>query len=325
MKQDWTRSKLISEMEAFSFQNLPKLSDEAKRYCRYYQIDFSDTLPGIEQYLGSFDALGYRMAMHYFLPVSTKAAKGTVFIFHGYFDHVGLYGHLIKHCLEQGLAVVAYDLPGHGLSSGRPTAIQSFEDYQVVLNGCRNLCAEQTEHIVEPFYAIGQSTGGAVLVDHILNRTESSTAPDFKKVVLLAPLVRPVGWSSALFMHTMVGPFLSTWRRVFSENSNDPAFIKFLKKHDPLQSKVMSMAWISALRRWIKQIESAPSVDAKVLIIQGRRDMTVDWRHNITILQQKISQVDVHYLPKGRHHLVNESVEIRSEVFGCIDEAFSAT
>ena len=324
MKHDWTKSKLVSEMEVFSFQNLPRLSDEAKRYCRYYQIDFSESLPESEHYLGSFDALGYRLAMHYFVPAS---AKGTVFIFHGYFDHVGLYGHLIKHCLEQGLAVVAYDLPGHGLSSGRPTAIQSFEDYQVVLNSCLNLCLG---NIKESLYAIGQSTGGAVLVDHILNRTGSSAKSElkqqiFEKVVLLAPLVRPVGWNSALIMHTMVGPFLSTWRRVFSENSNDPSFIKFLKKHDPLQSKIMSMEWIAALRRWIKKIEKTPPVDAKVSIVQGRRDMTVDWRHNITIIQQKISQVDVHYLPKGRHHLVNESVEIRSEVFGFIDEAFFAT
>jgi len=319
MKQDWTRSKLIAEMEAFSFKNLPILSDETTRYCRYYQIDFSETVPDVEHYLGSFDALGYRMAMHYYLPVS---AKGTVFIFHGYFDHVGLYGHLIKHCIEQGFAVVAYDLPGHGLSSGRPTAIQSFEDYQVVLSGCLNLCAE---HVEEPFYAIGQSTGGAVLVDHTLNRTESPKALEFKKIVLLAPLVRPVGWNSALFMHTIIGPFLSTWKRVFSENSNDPAFIKFLKKHDPLQSRIMSIEWISALRRWIKKIESTPSVDAKVSIIQGQRDMTVDWRHNITIIQQKISEVDVHYLPKGRHHLVNESVEIRAAAFSFIDEALSAT
>ena len=317
MKQDWTRSKLISEMEAFSFKDLPTLNDETKRYCRYYQIDFSETLPDVEHYLGSFDALGYRLAMHYYLPASVK---GTVFIFHGYFDHVGLYGHLVKHCLEQGLAVVAYDLPGHGLSSGRPTAIQSFEDYQVVLSGCLNLCVD---HIAEPFYAIGQSTGGAVLVDHMLNRTDLPKALDFKKIVLLAPLVRPVGWSSALFMHTIIAPFLSTWKRVFSVNSNDPAFIKFLKKHDPLQSRIMSVEWISALRRWIKKIENTPPVDAKVSIIQGQRDMTVDWRHNIKIIQQKISEVDVHYLPKGRHHLVNESIEIRSAAFNFIDKAFA--
>ena len=319
MKHDWTRSRLIAGMPAFDFNNLPELTEEANRYCRYYQIDFRDTLPDVKHYLGSFDSLGYRMAMHYYLP---KSVKGTVFIFHGYFDHVGLYGHLIKHCLEKNLAVVAYDLPGHGLSSGRPTAIKSFADYQLALRSCINLCQE---HIQAPFYGIGQSTGGAVLIDHLLNRTQQFSSRVFEKVILLAPLVRPVGWNGALFMHSVVGPFISTWKRVFSDNSNDPAFIKFLKKHDPLQSRIMSIEWITALRRWIKAIESTDAIDGHVSIVQGKRDMTVDWRHNITILQQKFSEVDVHYLPKGRHHLVNESEEIRQDMFSFIDGVLASS
>ncbi len=319
MKHDWTRSKITAQMSAFDFNNLPELTEEAKRYCRYYQIDFCDTLPDVKHYLGSFDSLGYRMAMHYYLP---ESVKGTVFIFHGYFDHVGLYGHLIKHCLEQNLAVIAYDLPGHGLSSGRPTAIKSFDDYQLALKSCVNLCQD---YIQAPFYGIGQSTGGAVLVDHLLNRTQQFSSTIFDKVILLAPLVRPVGWSGALFIHSVVGPFISTWKRVFSENSNDPVFIKFLKNHDPLQSRNMSIEWITALRRWIKAIESTDAIDGCVSIVQGKRDMTVDWRHNITILQQKFSEVDVHYLPKGRHHLVNESEEIRQDVFNFIDRVLASS
>ncbi|UZE95414.1 alpha/beta hydrolase [Alkalimarinus alittae] len=306
-------------MPVFDFKNLPELTEEAKRYCRYYQIDFCDTLPDVNHYLGSFDSLGYRMAMHYYLP---KTIKGTVFIFHGYFDHVGLYGHLIKHCLEQNLAVIAYDLPGHGLSSGRPTAIKSFDDYQLALKSCVTLCQD---NITAPFYGIGQSTGGAVLIDHLLNRTQQFAEPFFEKVVLLAPLVRPMGWKGALFMHSVVGPFISTWKRVFSENSNDPVFIKFLKKHDPLQSRIMSIEWITALRLWIRAIESTGSIKGHVSIVQGKRDMTVDWRHNITVLQQKFSEVDVHYLPKGRHHLVNESEEIRQDVFNYIDGVLASS
>lgn len=319
MNNDWTRSRLIASMAAFDFNNLPELTEEAKRYCRYYQIDFCNTLPEVKHYLGSFDALGYRMAMHYYLP---KTVKGTVFIFHGYFDHVGLYGHLIKHCLEQNLAVIAYDLPGHGISSGRPTAIKSFDDYQLALKSCINLCQD---HIKTPLYAIGQSTGGAVLIDHLLNRTKQFSDSIFDKVILLAPLVRPMGWKGALLIHSVLGPFISTWTRVFSDNSNDPAFIKFLKKHDPLQSRIMSIEWITALRRWIKAIESTGAVEGRIYIVQGKRDMTVDWRHNITILQQKFSEVDVHYLPKGRHHLVNESEEIRQEVFDYIDGVLTSS
>ncbi|MED5413144.1 MAG: alpha/beta fold hydrolase, partial [Pseudomonadota bacterium] len=64
---------------------------------------------------------------------SLDKQKGTVFIIHGYFDHTGLYGHLIKHCLQKGLTVISFDLPGHGLSSGDPASIDSFNQYSDAL------------------------------------------------------------------------------------------------------------------------------------------------------------------------------------------------
>ena len=59
--------------------------------------------------------------------------RGTVLICHGYFDYVGLYRHLIAHVLELGYAVLAYDLPGHGLSSG-PRGDPGLPIYREVLD-----------------------------------------------------------------------------------------------------------------------------------------------------------------------------------------------
>ena len=56
-------------------------------------------------------------------------SKGSVVIVHGYLDHTGLYGHLIKQLLERQLTVVCFDLIGHGLSSGEPASIDSFDQY----------------------------------------------------------------------------------------------------------------------------------------------------------------------------------------------------
>ena len=64
--------------------------------------------------------------VHYFRLPESASPKGTVFILHGYFDHVGLYTQLIDRCLGAGFDVLAYDQPGHGLSSGTLTAIGSF-------------------------------------------------------------------------------------------------------------------------------------------------------------------------------------------------------
>jgi hypothetical protein len=75
--------------------------------------------------------------------------KATVIIVHGYLDHSGLYGRLIRWSLEQNYNVICFDLPGHGLSSGEPANIDSFATYthifrQVIRNGIglKNLILE---------------------------------------------------------------------------------------------------------------------------------------------------------------------------------------
>ena len=47
----------------------------------------------------------------------TPEEKENVFLIsHGYYDHAGLYGHLIEHLLSRGWNVAIFDQIGHGLS-----------------------------------------------------------------------------------------------------------------------------------------------------------------------------------------------------------------
>ncbi len=321
MLAGWRRDDVLTELSRFDFTKPVPVGVKTLQYCHFYKIDFNGSdsnLKEIEQQIGWFDADQYRLVLHYFAP---KKPKATVFVFHGYFDHTGLYGHLIRHLLEQNLAVVMYDLPGHGLSSGAPTAITSFEQYQKVMNAAILLCKG---HVPEPFYAVGQSTGGAQLFDYLVCGNGRTNDRDFKKIVMLAPLVRPMGWRMATFMLAVVKPFVGTWKRTFSDSSSDSRFKQFIRDIDPLQSKYMSVDWIAALKDWIAKVEAAPSVDFELAIVQGRKDMTVDWRHNIPLIEKKINHVDVHYLTEGHHHLVNESPDIRNDIFAVIDAVFQS-
>jgi alpha-beta hydrolase superfamily lysophospholipase len=81
---------------------------------------------------GTFDSAGFRIFCQYFC-VSRDACRGTVFVLHGYYDHGGLYGKLLRYLLHKGYGVVLFDLPGHGLSSGDRAAITSFTQYTDVL------------------------------------------------------------------------------------------------------------------------------------------------------------------------------------------------
>lgn len=57
-------------------------------------------------------------------------------------------------------------------------------------------------------------------------------------------------------------------------------------------------------------------------MIQGQADKTVDWKHNLDVLNAKFNQPQVLLIPEARHHLANESAQIRDHYFAFLDEHF---
>jgi len=308
----WDREAVVSAMPPFRFAETAAPGEPVYPYLRFYGLELGTDTPNTAYRLGYLDAAGYRLAVHYY---HQPGSLGTVFLFHGYLDHTGLYSRIIHHCLDQGMDVLIYDLPGHGLSSGEPTAIQSFREYQRILLTVLALSRGQTEG---PWIGIGQSTGSGVLVDYLLSCREAPEAIAFRGVVLLAPLVRPAGFRMGKLVHTLTLPFQDQWKRVFVTNSSDSEFLRFLKDHDPLQAQGIAMAWLTALRRWVSRIEAALPVDYDLAIVQGEQDTTVEWRHNLRLLRRKFRRVRLYQIPEARHHLVNEAEPILGQVLGAV-------
>lgn len=274
----------------------------ARRYAGYYGIDFSERS---EQHLGRIEVDGFSVAVQIWKP---PVARGTLLILHGYYDHMGLYRHLIEWALQQNFAVLAFDLPGHGLSSGERASIDCFTRYQKVLDGV----LEQAKlwALPAPWHMLGQSTGGAILIDRLLH---GPLPHELGETILMAPLVRPRQWGFSQMGLRLLGGFVQQLGRKFTDNSSDQAFLDFIRTHDPLQPQVLPVAWVQALEQWIPRIESASSVAHTPLIIQGQDDGTVDWQHNIKVLESKFAAPDMLYLPKARHHLANEHQRLRKQ------------
>jgi alpha-beta hydrolase superfamily lysophospholipase len=317
----WDRASLLEKVARFDSDRRDELDEDMVAYCRFYGLDLWVEYPDVEYHQGYVSAEKHQVMVHYFrLPEPDgQPSKGTVFIFHGYFDHVGLYSQLIERCLGEGFDVLAYDQPGHGLSSGTPAAIGSFLEYQAVLT---DVLESVREKVRGPWFAVGQSTGGAILIDYLLTNHHTRETSEFKRVVLLAPLVRPVGWLGAKVLHSVMKPFVSRWRRAFATNSSDSRFVEFLKEYDPLQARAVQVDWVSALRQWVPHIEAARPVDFPVTVVQGEKDRTVDWPHNLRIIRNKFSSVEELLIPDGRHHLVNEAKDLQAAVFNTIVDAF---
>ncbi len=49
--------------------------------------------------------------------------------------------------------------------------------------------------------------------------------------------------------------------------------------------------------------------------MQGEQDATVEWQHNLDVLEDKFNQPRRLLLPDARHHLVNEREALRQQYF----------
>lgn len=314
---NWDSSELHHALKPLDWQNLPVLSPAQQRYLHYYNIDFSSRYSekGVNHHIGSFSAAGYDLAAQVF---SQKNAKGTALLVHGYYDHVGIYGSLIDFCLQQGWNVFAFDLPGHGLSNGERASISSFNEYDDVFCAALDRVKEFQAYAGAeplPLHVFGQSTGGAIIVNYLLTRGLQQANSPFGSVNLLAPLVRPTGWTKAKIMHSILSPFIQQIKRTFSTNSDDVEFLKFISERDPLQPLALSVRWVGALRQWVKMIEACDVVDLNINIVQGTEDETVEWRHNMPLLLEKFPNRKLLMLKGGRHQVVNETPAKREQVY----------
>jgi alpha-beta hydrolase superfamily lysophospholipase len=281
-------------------------------YQRFYGLTGLGHERPVHSWLGRMDVGGYEIVGQVWV---AQAPVATLFLVHGFYDHMGLYRHLIEWALSMNFSVISCDLPGHGLSSGSRASIDDFAEYQLVLQ--RLFEEANALQLPKPWHLCGQSTGGAILIDHLLNHGVESPAQG--QVILLAPLVRPRAWGWSKLSYYLLKPFVTGIARRFSENSNAPAFLPFLLA-DPLQPRRLPTAWVGALARWIRRVESAPASLRSPIIIQGEADMTVDWGHNLAVLNAKFSHPRVLMLSEARHHLANELPELRARYFAFVEQ-----
>ena len=302
--------RLQQQVQRFRIDDSAQPGDAERHYFHYYGLDFERRLPGVAHHFGHFSSGKHEIVCHYFALTGDKP-RATCFLFHGYFDHAGLYGHLIGHCLQRGFNVVIYDLPGHGLSTGERASIGSFAEYETVMADCLALFDGIAP---KPWHALAQSTGCAVLMDYLLLQE-----PVFERAVLLAPLVRAAEWRWVKVAHWLGNRFLESVPRRFGVNSGDREFLDFIARRDPLQSRQISVRWVEAMLRWERRFEQLPVSEQQVLIVQGQKDNTVDWRHNIPVVREKFPRAKYLPLQEAHHHLVNETAAIRAKIFAAID------
>jgi len=277
------------------------------QYLAFYALDFPRQRPGVSHRTGTVPSGDYRLAVQCWQQAD---AHHNLLLVHGYLDHVGLYGKLIGHALECGCNVVAFDLPGHGLSTGTPVAIGSFREYGEAIRDV--LAAVRLPQL--PWQAMAQSTGGAALVEFARHHPPWP----FTGTVFLAPLLRPAGWWKVRTAHALVHRLTDTVPRGFAENSSDRDFLAFVR-NDPLQSHRIHVSWVGALRRWLAELPLQDLGVGPALLVQGDADTTVDWRYNLPRYGKLFPGLRIELVHGAGHQLANESAVLRERYLTVVD------
>lgn len=289
---------------------------ELAAYHAFYQLDKVSTDDRTRHGIGTLSSGAYRLAVQYWLP---ENARATVLIVHGFYDHLGLYRHVIRFFLEQGYAVLGFDLPGHGLSSGPSAAIHDFDEYGQAIH---DVIRAASPHLPPIELGFGQSTGAAAWMNYQM----AGFSSPIKRLVLLSPLLRPHRWQQhGRWLYALLHRWIRSLPRAFQANSADPAFLYFCRQLDPLQSRWLTVAWVSAMKNWLARFAAQPDIRLPTLIVQGQQDNTVDWRYNIPQILAKMPQAQLHYISEARHHLANESAAIRAHCWQIVTEFLNKT
>ena len=308
---DWTPQTadyLRSHTPALDFNatiHAPNFLKSFNAYLNFFQYPILNPSEAIRHHVGHLAVGEDNIFTQVWIP---QSATITVFVCHGLFDHSGLYAKLLRVLLDEGYAVVMIDFPAHGLSSGDPKLVQSFNDYGSLLNDVLDKIAA---YIPAKLIYLGQSTGAAALVNLTLRYPKYLP----EKVILLAPLLRTTGWRRINWSYCLLHRFFSFVPRQFSSSSHDEEFMDLIDNRDFMQPRWISVRWVGAMRKWGTVLDKLNGSNMPTLIIQGDQDSTVDWQYNIGKFREKFSDLYVTMIPGAMHHLVNEDPMWRKKVF----------
>jgi lysophospholipase len=240
-------------------------------------------------------------------------ARGTVFLVHGYYNHTGIWGPHIRRFLSEGWAVASLDLPGHGLSDGRPLDVDSIGEYSLALMALEDSLRGRAPR---PWSVVGHSMGGLVVLD----RARRGNYP-YTNSVLLAPMVHFAGWTWIGAVLPVVSLFKEEMVRGKALNSSsDTAFLQKVER-DPLEGWKTPVHWLDEVRDWNSGAGNERLAPSHWFILQGDRDATVDWRYDIDWVAARTDGLRVRMFSGARHHLQDEGGALGVLVRASLDSA----
>jgi len=247
---------------------------------------------------------GTRLAGRSWEVPSRVKEVGAVLIVHGFGEHNCRYPHVARAFTEAGLRVVAFDLRGHGQSSGRRGHITHYREYLEDLD-----CIASHLRLNKGWLLFGHSLGAQILWHWLARNTYAVSG-----AILASPwfrLSKMPSRAKILLAHALAGIAPGMRQNTGGGNahlSSDPSFLYALPGK-PLSHRVMStQMYLECSNAGRIAGQSAAAIQTPIWMPHGGSDWltcadaTLEIAASFTQVHQKAE-----ILPNARHELHNDA------------------
>ncbi len=211
------------------------------------------------------------------------APRGALVIHHGLRSYSAHYGDFAAHLAARGVSTYAYDMRGHGRSSGHRATLSSFDPLLDDLD--RFIASVRQREPGRPIFLLGHSVGGAVVSLYVAERR-----PALAGLIVLAPALRIDRSLIELAATPSAGalaPYAGLLETPNSAFSRDPAVVREMDA-DPLiyQQNGPAITGVSLLAALARVWARVDAIDVPVLGVHGTADTLTDPRGTLEFIER---------------------------------------
>jgi alpha-beta hydrolase superfamily lysophospholipase len=224
----------------------------------------------MERVEGSFEGTG-GLELYYQSWQPEQEPRAVVVIVHGFGEHSGRYMNVVNALIPAGCAVYAFDLRGHGRSSGQWGHINAWEEYRQDLRIFLELVAQKEPS--KPVFLMGHSLGALIVLEYVLHRP-----PGLSGAIISAAPIEPIADDKgclivAAQVVSRVWPtFPMSLGLDASALSRDPEVVRAYQEDPLVHDRGTARAGAEALStiEWVKA--RAADMSLPILLIHGEAD-----------------------------------------------------
>ena len=202
--------------------------------------------------------------------------RAAVALLHGLGEHVGRYNGMALAMVQRGVAVMGFDLRGHGRSGGRRGHAPSYDTLLDDIDALLERLKSRYPRV--PVFLYGHSLGGTLAINYVMRR-----ATRLRGVIATGPWLRHVvpapAWkvSLARVLEPILPTYTERWRQESRELTQDPTSRAEFDR-DPLVHNLISARMFRACTEageWA--LEHAADFPVELLLMHGTEDRLTSW------------------------------------------------